>query len=127
MTLQLPVALGPAWSLVDLRHRVLKTKAAAGGYAVAELEQVPQDERWLIDRVVVQCDSTTPTVAFLYLNELEDRGVLDGTRVGNFDVADQTRPILLDGGGRLLVRWAGASNGAIGTVRLQLSILRQGL
>jgi hypothetical protein len=104
---------------------VLTTPAAAGGLATVELAQVPHDERWLLDRAVVQCDSTTPTVAFLYLNDIEDRGVLDGTRVGNFDVADNTQPILLDGGGVLKVQWQGASNGAKGTARLQLRILKQ--
>lgn len=123
--MQLPVAFGPSWSLHEFRSDFLTTKPAAGGRARVELRQVPQDERWLVDRVVVLCDSTTPTVAFLYLNDTEDRGVLDGTRVGNFDVADMSQPILLEGGTRLIVQWTGASNGAIGSARLQLRILKQ--
>ncbi|KAB2809305.1 hypothetical protein F9L07_19895 [Pimelobacter simplex] len=123
--MQLPVAFGPSWFLHEFRSDFLTTAPAAGGLATAELRQVPQDERWLLDRVVVQCTSTTQTVAFLYLNETEDRGVLDGTRVGNFDVADQSQPILLEGGARLIVQWRGASNGAIGHARLQLRILKQ--
>lgn len=126
--MQVPIAIAPGWNLHDFRQPVLTTPAAGGtGLATTELPQVPQDERWLLDRVVVQCTSSTPTAAFLYVNEAEDRACLDGTRVGNFDVADNAQPIVLEGGTRLLIQWKGASIGARGTARLQLRILKQGL
>jgi hypothetical protein len=113
------------WSLWDYRQLVATSKAAAGGIADAVLTQVPQDELWLLDRVVVVCTSSSTTSAFLYLNTADDRNVLDGTQVGNFDVADQSSPIQLPGGSTLLCRWAGASNGAVGTIRAQVTVMKQ--
>lgn len=121
----LPSAYAPNWYLHDFRQAVIYSQPAAGGLATAMLAQVPHAELWLLDRIVVQSDSATATAAFLYLDQVDDRNVLDGTRVGNFDVADQSQPIQLPGSSRLLVQWQGASNGAVGTARVQLRLLRQ--
>jgi hypothetical protein len=86
---------------------------------------VPQDEIWMVERAVVKCNSTTATAAFFYVNDVDDRNYLDGTRVGNFDVCDNASPLMLRGGDRFLCQWSGASAGAIGWARLQLRILKQ--
>ncbi len=116
---------GRRWVLHDYRHRVKSTDPAAAGVAELEYEQVPQDELWLVDRVVVQSTSSAATVAHLYLDTIDDRHVIDGTRVGNFDVADMASPIQLLGSTVLRVRWLGADDGAVGTCRIQLVVLRQ--
>lgn len=116
---------GRRWVLHDYRHRVISTPPAADGVTELEFEQVPQDELWLVDRVIVQSTSSAATVAHLYLDAIDDRHVLDGTRVGNFDVADNNSPIQLLGSSVLRVRWQGADDGAVGTCRIQLVVLRQ--
>lgn len=121
----LPTAYAPNWYLHDFRQQVIYSQPAAGGLATASLPEVPYDELWLLDRIVVQSDSASATAAFLYLDQVDDRNVLDGTRVGNFDVADQAQPIQIPGSSRLLVQWQGASNGAVGIARVQLRLMRQ--
>lgn len=127
MYLPQPTSAAGRWMLHDYRYRVKSSTPAVGGQAQIEFEQVPQDELWLINRVVVQCTapSTDQAVAHLYLDTTEDRQALDGTRVGNFDVADMASPIQLPGASRLIVKWKGGTDGWIATCRLQLVVLRR--
>jgi hypothetical protein len=113
------------WALHDYRQRVISSAPAAGDVCQVEFEQVPLDELWLIERTVVQCTSTGATVAHLYQDVVDDLRVLDGTRVGNFDVADNASPLLLPSGSTLLVEWKGADDGAIGTALVQYVVLKR--
>lgn len=123
----LPIQLAPAaaWLIQDYRRTVVTSSPAAGGIAQAQLPQVPQDELWLVERIVVRCTSAATTAARLYLDQITDANILDGSRSGNFDVADQGSPIQVPGGSVLLCQWTGADNGAIATLRVQIVVLKQ--
>lgn len=127
MTTQLPTALVPAspWGVYDFRRLTAKSGAASGGVAQAELLQVPQDELWLLERAVVHCTSTATTAARLYLDTVAPTAMLDGSRSGNFDVADNGAPIQVPGGSVLICQWTGADDGAIGTLRVQVTVLKR--
>lgn len=117
--------LGSPWFVHDFRQVYVKSQAAAGGLATTQLEQVPERELWIVQRAVVQCTSATKTEARLYLDSIDASRILDGTRAGNFDVADEASGIQIPGGSILLCQWSGAADGAIGTMRAQLMILRR--
>ncbi|HSX68134.1 hypothetical protein [Nocardioides sp.] len=125
MYLPEPSSSASAWAVSDYRQRTGRTQPAAGGVCQLDFGQVPEGELWLVERVVVSCDSSTPTAAFLYDTSVDDSRVLDGTRVGNFDVADNNSPIQVASGTTLVVAWDGASNGAIGQARVQYVVLRK--
>ncbi len=114
------------WRLHDFQQRAVTTEpAAAAGVCRCELPPVPQDELWLIDRMVVSTDSTTDTIAYVYLDAIDPVRAIDGTWWGNFDVADLASAIQLPGGTVVLCEWTGASLGAVGTLRAQWQILRR--
>lgn len=114
-----------AWQLHDFAQRALTTKPAAAGVCAVALGPVPQDELWLIDRMVVSNDSPTPTIAGIYLDSVDPARAIDGTLEGNFDVADLASAIQLPGGTALMCQWEGASDGATGTLRVQWQIMRK--
>lgn len=124
--MNLPSSNGTSWYVHDYRQSYLTSApASAEGVCQVELPQVPQDELWFIERLVVSSDSELRTQARLYLDAIEPARMLDGTRSGNFDVADQASPILIPGASLLLCQWTGATPDARGTLRAQLTILKQ--
>lgn len=92
---------------------------AAGGAMEAVFGPVPQGTAWLVERVLVITNSATPTTCFIFLGEARDQNLIEGTNSGNLDVADEASPIMVPGNTELRVRWGGASDGAIGTCRVQ--------
>lgn len=125
--MQLPQQSAPAnWAVWDYDKRPARSATgAAGGTCQAQLPAVPDNELWFVDRLVVECDSTTSTVAKVYSSTIDSDGIEDGTLTGNFDVADNAAPILLKPTEQLTVVWTGASNGAIGKFRAQVTIMRK--
>ena len=126
--LYLPTAVGAAvpWTLYDFLQRQLKSDPAdADGVITLELPQIAQDELWLIDRLVVQCDSVAATEARLYVDLVEPTRILDGTRSGNFDVADEAAPIQLPGASTLICQWTGADPGSVAHLRLQATVMKR--
>ncbi len=119
---QLPVAGG--WSLVDFRELQATSDHAADGVAIATLPAVPPDELWIVDHAVVACSSTTDTEARWYNDAPDPRNLLDGTSRGNFDVADWPAGLRLQPSRTLVCVWAGASVGAVGTLTVQLRVMR---
>lgn len=122
----LPVSSSPAsqWQLSDYSSEFLSSDPAAGGLATVEFDQVPDSELWMLERASVFCDSETPTTFAFYLDQVDPARVLDYTNSGNSDVADESQPIQIPAGSILIGQWAGASAGAVGTVRVQYTILR---
>jgi hypothetical protein len=114
------------WNLWDyVKKRAQSPTPAAGGTCLAQLPVVPDGELWFVNRLVVLCNSTSNTIAYVYANgQLADDFVEDGTLTGNFDVADNASPLLLLTGEQLTVQWNGASNGAIGRLRAQITIMK---
>jgi len=127
MAVQLPVQrpVASGWGLADFRTIQQRTAAAGGGSAQLELAQVPSDELWFIDHAVVACTSSTSTSLRLYAGSVSDLALLDGSLSGNFDVADWPNGLLLEATRSLIARWDGASDGAIGTLTLQLRVMRR--
>ena len=126
--LYLPTAVGAAvpWTLYDFVQRRLQSDpAGADGVITVELPQTAQDELWLIDRLVVQCTSSAATEARLYVDLVEATRALDGTRSGNFDVADEAAPIQLPGASTLFCQWTGADPGAIAHLNVQATIMKR--
>jgi hypothetical protein len=109
----------------DRFSRTAVSKAAAGGTCQAVLPAVPDGDLWLIERIVVTCTSSTATTAVVYVDQASASSIVEGTQSGNLDFADENQPIEVDGSRALLVVWSGASNGAIGTVRAQIRVLRR--
>lgn len=125
----LPVSTASArdWQLVDFQQRALVSEPAAAGVCRVQHGPVPQDELWLVDRMVVSTDSTTATTASLYVDAIDPARMIDGSQSGNFDVADLAAAIQLAGGTILLCEWTRATAGARGTLRLQYQLLRKPL
>lgn len=111
--------------VVDYRRKTTQSGAAADGACTAALDQVPQGETWLVDRMVVQCTSSTETVARVYAGGVRDSAFVDGTIAGNLDVADESQPILVDSGDALVCVWSDASDGAVGTFSVQYRLVQR--
>lgn len=113
------------WYLWDYAKRTARSLTpAAGGKCSAVLPPVPENELWFVDRLRVMSDSTTATIAYCYSGLIDDDGVEDGTLTGNFDVADNASPLALLPQEQLTVVWSGASDGAVGRLRAQITVMR---
>ena len=60
-----------------------------------------------------------------YVDLVEPTRALDGTRSGNFDVADEAAPIQLPGASTLFCQWTGADPGAIAHLNVQATIMKR--
>ena len=127
MPVELPQAVPSAsgWQLADYRRIQAASGPAAGGVAQLELGQLAGEEMWLVDHAVTACTSATPTQVRWYESTVADGALLDGTASGNFDVADWPAGLLVRPSSYVIIRWTGASDGAIGTVALQYRVLRR--
>lgn len=115
------------WNVWDYVKKTAQSPTpAAGGSCLAQLPVVPDGELWFVDRLRVLCNSTSNTLAYVYSGTIDadSTTVEDGTLTGNFDVADNASGLLLVTGEQLTVQWTGASNGAIGRLRAQLTIMK---
>jgi hypothetical protein len=122
-----PAANAPGWSLADYGRASRSADRDADGTITVEFDQVPDGELWLVDRIVVFCDSATLTRALVYDDAgAEPRSVRDGTQTGNFDVADNASPIQLEAGTQLVIVWSQSPDpGSTGTAFAQWSVLRR--
>lgn len=118
---------GVSLSVIDYRTRYLTTApAGASGTIGVTFDPVPPGYFWLLQRFTVLCTSSTKTRAMVYAGDPAAQNLLDGTEVGNLDIADEQSPILLDSNTALTVQWTGASAGAVGTVRVQYQLVQRG-
>jgi hypothetical protein len=117
------------WQLMDWTDPVKKSPAAVGGTMQVQFDDLGFDELWLIERAVIQCDSTTDTKLRLYASSATPENLLSGSdsdaSVGNFDEAEYPRGLLLRPSRSLLAVWTGASAGSHGTIRLQAQVFRK--
>lgn len=125
MWLPVSTASAAAWVLWDFRQETLSSDPADAGSCSVQLGPVPQDELWLIDRMVVSSDSAADTTAGVFLDTVDPTRAIDGTTVGNFDVADLASPIQVPGGTTLVCAWQGASDDATGVMRVQYQVMRK--
>jgi hypothetical protein len=123
-----PITTGyPEQVLLDQKSVTIQTRPAAAGVCTATFAQVDAGRLWLVDRLVVNCSSTTPTKAYVYDDSTPSTpALLGGTNSGNFDYDDTQNPYLIAAGKTLTVQWTGASAAAVGVVRIQYRLLTAG-
>lgn len=97
--------------------------ATSSGIITATFPPVAAGRWWIIDRLVVSSTSSVQTVASLYDGDIGPNTLLGATAQGNLDY-DSTSGLRIDGGKTLSVQWTGASQGAVGTARVQLRIFQ---
>jgi hypothetical protein len=123
----LPTFTAPAssWQLVDWVDRTYSSTPAAGGLATITLDQLPPTDMWLLDHMVVQTTSSTPTVMRLYADSVDPRYIRDGSDHGNFSVGDWYSGLVCRPSVSLVAQWTGCSAGAIATLTLQARVMRR--
>jgi hypothetical protein len=105
----------------DRYSRQVTTPAAtASGVITASFPPVAAGRLWLVERFVVVCTSSTATVATFYADAVSILTIVEGTASGNFDIADENSPLVVDPLSTLIVQWQGAALGAVGTCRAQI-------
>jgi hypothetical protein len=120
----LPVTTG--WQVADwLDHPYTSAPADAGGVALIELPPLPDYERWQLTHMVVGCTSASDSQLRLYLDSVTNAQLRDGSRTGNFDVADWPQGLWIPPGRSLLARWTSCTPGAVATLTLQATIFRR--
>lgn len=127
VTLPRPVALtsGAGLQVLDYRSESVTTAACVGApwLLVAEFPPVDPGTFWLLERITVTTTATGPTRAMVYAGGISPINFLDGTERGNFDVADNASPILVDSNTALTIQWSGVELGAVATARIQYQIV----
>lgn len=113
------------WSVWDYGLRIwTSAAAAANGVALIELGQVPDNELWLIDRIVISCTSSADSAFGLYRDAIALGNRLDWTDLGNDNIADESAPITVQPATVLLAQWTDADPASVGSITLQWTILR---
>jgi hypothetical protein len=127
MSTPLPYALPvtSSWSLVDWLDRTYDATADASGVALITLDQLPDNERWQLTHMVAGCNSTAMTSMRLYLDQVANGSLRDGTGSGNFDVADWPMGLMVPPARSLLARWTGCNPGDRAFLTVQANILRR--
>lgn len=132
MTFTLPTYTGPyssagsGWAVVDYKPGLtLRSDPAAAGSGTMSVTfpQVDPGFLWSIQRAVVTSTSGAATRLRLYDSMVDPAFLLSGTDTGEYDEAEYPNGLLLDQGRQLVGVWTGASDGARGTVRLQVAVL----
>lgn len=127
MTIPVPYAL-PAtssWGLVDWLDQTYTGLADAGGVALITLPTLPDNERWQLTHMVAGCASTATTSMRLYLDQVSNGALRDGSASGNFDVADWPMGLMIPPSRSLLARWTGCIPGDQAFLTVQANILRR--
>lgn len=113
------------WSLWDYGLKIWTSQpATAAGVALIELDQVPDNELWLVDRIMISCTSAVDSAFALYRDQVALGNRVDWTDLGNDNVADEAASPVLPPATSLLAQWTGADPASVGTITLQWTILR---
>ena len=113
-----PVGGGPGWRVHDYKQLSILAEweeaalwfpdpPPTGSRPRATLPQIPNDELWLVNRLVVQTDAEVPTFVRVYLDLVEPTRIVDGADDGNFTVTDMSSPLQVPGSSSLICRWDG--------------------
>lgn len=73
----------------------------------------------LLQRILVQTDSTGSPTVRMYVGSESPLNMVDGTPSGKLDVAEYTNPLILMAGEQLRIVWSGLSAGARCVARIQ--------
>lgn len=91
----------------------------SGGVIEARLGPVPAGFQREIERMTIVSDSSSVTTFRLYVDRVVPENLRSGSTSGNFDEAEYDPAIELAGGETLILRWTGASAGAVGSSTIQ--------
>lgn len=127
MTVPTPYALPvtSSWTLSDWVDNTYNAVADASGVALITLDPLPSDIRWQLTHMVAGCATTSTTSLRLYLDQVGNVALRDGTASGNFDVADWPAGLMVPPGRSLLARWTGCNPGDQAFLTLQANVLRR--
>jgi hypothetical protein len=114
----------PRLEVIEYAHQVAQGSEDAGVITATLTPSAGAGMLLLIDRIVVQTDSATPTTCRFYLGSVADENLVEYTGSGDIDIADETQPLYVPGTTVLIAVWSGASAGATGTVRYQYRVVR---
>lgn len=122
-----PAAGRPASALAVLNYGVaeLQSEGAAGGVAQVQIPPLPGDLVALVDRIFIRCNSSTATTTGVYVGGVSERNQRDYAPSGNINVADLVQPIYVGRNQPLIIRWEGASDGAIAIATVQYRICEE--
>lgn len=117
----------PASALAVLNYAVveLQSAGAVGGLAEVRIPSLPGDLVALVDRIFISCDSGTATTAGVFVGGTSVRNQRDHAPSGNVNVADLVQPIYVPRNQPFIIRWEGASDGAVGIATVQYRICEE--
>lgn len=128
---EIPAGNSGRFALVDWRTEDVSGAAPAGtaGTIQATGDKVPDDEWWLVERLIVQCTSTTDTNLDLYIGGVAPQYERDWTPQGgstaNKGVAEYPRGMLIEPSTELIIVWSGASSGATARYNAQIQVYKR--
>jgi hypothetical protein len=127
MTVPVPYSLpvSSSWQLVDWADKTYTGTADAGGVALVTLDPLPDFERWQLTHMVAGAQTTAAPQMRLYLDQVANASLRDGTSSGAFDVADWPAGLMVPPGRQLLARWTGCNPGDPVFLTLQANIFRR--
>lgn len=126
-----PVLDGNLFALVDWRTVIVKagTTAGADGTITATSDTPPDDEWWLIERLIVNSTSTTDTEVDLYVGQVDPHYERDwtpqGGSTGNHGIAEYPRGLLCEPTQPCIIVWSGASLGASAFYNMQVQVYKR--
>lgn len=100
----------------DFRDALSAVADAAG---VATVIFPAQQDDSFIDRVFVSSTSALASTARVFVGSISDSNRQDTTTLGNENVADESSAIWVPAGSDLIIRWTGATVGALCTAAIQ--------
>jgi hypothetical protein len=101
----------------------LQSLPAVAGVMQVVLDPPPVGFVYKVERIGISVvGSVNPTTATVYVDSVSPQNQADYSSNGNQDQADEQNPILVPGGKALIIVWSGASNGAMGFARIQLTL-----
>lgn len=113
-----------ALAVVDYADAELQSLAASGGVCQVQLDPLPAGLIALVDRIFVSCDSTSSTTVGVFVGGTLTKNQRDYAPNGNINVADYSPALYVGPTKPLIVRWEGASAGAIGIATLAYRVCR---
>lgn len=128
MTVPVPTALPStsSWSAVDWLDKTYTSEpAAADGTAQITLPALPDTDRWQLTHMVAGCTSAGASQMRLYIDDVADQNLRDGTSSGNFDVADWPMGLWIPPSRSLVAAWTSCDPGSVATLTLQAVIYRR--
>lgn len=97
--------------------------------------QVPSDQWWLIDSIMVRSNSVAISTLLIFVGGQgrpsgaatipADEDLIEGTSTGDLDVSDRNSPIRCFPGQYVTFRWEGLTVGAIAKLHFQGRVLKR--